>query len=97
LHVAGAYDIPLTAKVLAERADVDAVVAIGCIIQGETGHDELIAHATARTLHELALRTDKPVGLAVTGPRMTEAQAWARLDAAAFAVGSVLEQHVLRA
>jgi 6,7-dimethyl-8-ribityllumazine synthase len=97
LRVPGAFDTPLAAQRLLQRGDVDAVVVIGCIIQGETGHDELIAHATARTLHELALRTDKPVGLAVTGPRMTEAQAWARLDAAAFAVGSVLEQHVLRA
>jgi 6,7-dimethyl-8-ribityllumazine synthase len=92
LHVAGAYDIPLTAKVLAERADVDAVVAIGCIIQGETGHDQLIAREVARKLADLAFQAEKPIGLAVTGPRMTKAQAEARIHVARHAVAAVTQQ-----
>jgi 6,7-dimethyl-8-ribityllumazine synthase len=92
LHVAGAYDIPLTAKMLAVRADVDAVVAIGCIVQGETGHDELIAREVARKLADLAFTVEKPVGLAVTGPRMTKAQAEARIHVARHAVAAVTQQ-----
>ncbi|HUR26454.1 MAG TPA: 6,7-dimethyl-8-ribityllumazine synthase [Candidatus Thermoplasmatota archaeon] len=92
LHVAGAFDIPLTAKMLAVRADVDAVVAIGCIIQGETGHDELIAREVARKLADLAFLVEKPVGLAVTGPRMTKAQAEARIHVARHAVTAVTQQ-----
>lgn len=92
VQVPGAFDTPLAAQTLLGRDDVDGVVVIGCIIQGETGHDELIAHATATTLQALALRFEKPVGLAITGPRMTEVQAWARLEAGAFAVASVVEQ-----
>jgi 6,7-dimethyl-8-ribityllumazine synthase len=92
LHVAGAFDIPLTAKVLAERADVDAVVAIGCIIQGETGHDTLIAREVARKLADLAFQAEKPIGLAVTGPRMTHAQALARVHAGRHAVSAVTQQ-----
>jgi 6,7-dimethyl-8-ribityllumazine synthase len=92
LHVAGAFDIPLTAKMLAVRADVDAVVAIGCIIQGETGHDELIAREVARKLADLAFMAEKPIGLAVTGPRMTKAQAEARVHVARHAVTAVTQQ-----
>jgi 6,7-dimethyl-8-ribityllumazine synthase len=92
LHVAGSFDIPLTAKALAARADVDAVVAIGCILQGETGHDELIARECARKLADLAWDTGKPVGLAVIGPRVTKAQAEARIHVARHAVAAVTQQ-----
>jgi 6,7-dimethyl-8-ribityllumazine synthase len=92
LHVAGAFDIPLTAKALAMRDDVDAVVAIGCIIQGETGHDQIIARECARKLSDLAYESGKPVGLAVTGPRMTKAQAEARIAVARHAVAAVTQQ-----
>ena len=92
LHVAGAFDIPLTAKMLAVRSDVDAVVAIGCIIQGETGHDEVIAREVARKLADIAFMAEKPVGLAVTGPRMTKAQAEARIHVARHAVSAVTQQ-----
>jgi 6,7-dimethyl-8-ribityllumazine synthase len=97
VRVPGAYDTPLATQHLLKRDDVDGVVVVGCIIQGETGHDELIAHATAKSLQELALRFEKPVGLAITGPRMTEAQAKARIDAGAFALASVALQHRLAA
>ena len=95
LEVPGAYDIPLAAKRLLQRDDIDAVVAIGCVIQGETGHDEAITQAMAQTLLALACNADKPVGLGVTGPRMTETQAWARVQNGAFAVQSVVAQHRL--
>jgi 6,7-dimethyl-8-ribityllumazine synthase len=92
LHVAGAFDIPLTAKALAALDDVDAVVAIGVIIQGETGHDQIIARECARKLSDLAYDSGKPVGLAVTGPRMTKAQAEARIAVARHAVAAVTQQ-----
>ncbi|MEK6974772.1 MAG: 6,7-dimethyl-8-ribityllumazine synthase [Candidatus Thermoplasmatota archaeon] len=81
-HVAGVYDVPLAAKVLARRDDVDAIVAVGCVIQGETGHDQLIAQECARKLADLSYDSEKPVGLAVTGPRMTRQAAEARVDTA---------------
>lgn len=92
-HVAGVYDVPLAAKVLARRGDVDAVVAVGCVIQGETGHDELIATECARKLADLSYDTEKPVGLAVTGPRMTREAAEARVGTAPLnAVEAVVKQ-----
>jgi 6,7-dimethyl-8-ribityllumazine synthase len=92
-HVAGVYDVPLAAKVLARRADVEAIVALGCVIQGETGHDQLIAQECARKLADLSYETEKPVGLAVTGPRMTREAAEARVDTAPLnAVEAVVKQ-----
>lgn len=93
VHVAGVFDIPLVAKALAARNDVDAVVAVGCVIQGETGHDQLIATECARKLADLTYESGKPVGLAVTGPRMTRIAAEARAGTAPkHAVEAVVKQ-----
>ncbi len=93
VHVAGVFDVPLAAKALARRADVDAIVAVGCVIQGETGHDQLIATECARKLADLSYETEKPVGLSVTGPRMTREAAEARTETAPrHAVEAVVKQ-----
>ena len=89
--VAGAYDLPFAiAKSLQDRSVV-AAVALGCIITGETKHDELIAHAAAKSLLDISLSQGKPVGLGITGPGQTEAQAAARVDRADAAVAAVLK------
>ena len=80
VHVGGVFDVPLAAKLLARRGDVDAVIAVGCVIQGETGHDQLIATEAARKLADLSYESEKPIGLAITGPRMTRAAAEARTE-----------------
>ena len=51
----GVYDLPLAAKVLLGRSDVDAVVALGAVIEGETQHDEIVMHQAARKLADLAV------------------------------------------
>lgn len=91
VHVPGVYDMPLAIKRLLERDDVDGVVLLGAVIKGETLHDELIAHATARAAIGLALEFGKPVGLGITGPGMTREQAIARLDNAKNAVEAVVK------
>ncbi|HIH15953.1 MAG TPA: 6,7-dimethyl-8-ribityllumazine synthase [Candidatus Diapherotrites archaeon] len=79
LHVPGAYDLPLAVKKLLQRRDVDAVVTLGAVIAGETGHDEVILSALAPALTQLSLEFMKPVALGVIGPA-TEAQAEARAE-----------------
>lgn len=90
LRVPGAWEIPLAVKRALARRDVDAVVAIGAIVRGETHHDALIAAAVADALMDLQLATGKPVGLGITGPGMTWEQAEARVDNAARAVAAVV-------
>lgn len=88
--VAGAYDLPYAVDRALARKDVVAAVAIGCIITGETKHDELIAHASAKSLLDVSIARGKPVGLGVTGPGQTEEQALARIDRADAAVEAVV-------
>ncbi len=94
-HVPGVFDIPLAAKLMLRRNDIDALVVVGAVVQGETGHDVLIARETARKLADLAYDIEKPVGLGITGPGMTEPQAQARVNSGAHAVDSVVQQHRL--
>lgn len=90
IHVFGIYDMPPIIKRLLRRDDVDAVVLIGAVIKGETQHDEVIAHAVANAASSLAVEFEKPVGLGITGPGMTDEQAEARIGNAANAVEAVV-------
>ncbi|HEX2022590.1 MAG TPA: 6,7-dimethyl-8-ribityllumazine synthase [Candidatus Thermoplasmatota archaeon] len=89
----GVFDTPLPVKRLLKRKDVDAVVVIGAVIQGETGHDQIVAQHASRKAADLSLEHDKPVGLAITGPGMTRLQAEARIDAGKHAVEAVVRVH----
>jgi len=67
IRVAGAFDMPLAVKKLLMDKSVDAVVALGAVVKGETAHDEVIAKNTARALSDLSLEFRKPVGFGVIG------------------------------
>jgi riboflavin synthase len=67
IHVAGTFDIPLAAKKLLMDKDIDAIVALGAVVKGETGHDEVIVKNTARALGDLSLEFRKPVGFGIIG------------------------------
>ncbi|ACX73086.1 6,7-dimethyl-8-ribityllumazine synthase [Methanocaldococcus vulcanius M7] len=78
--VPGVFDMPLAVKKLLEKKDIDAVVTIGCVIEGETEHDEIVVHNAARKIADLSLQYDKPVALGISGPGMTRLQAEERVD-----------------
>jgi 6,7-dimethyl-8-ribityllumazine synthase len=78
--VPGSYDMPIAVTELLRREEVDAVVALGAVIQGETGHDEVVAHQTARKLMDLSVQYNKPVALGIIGPGATRSQAQERID-----------------
>ncbi|MCR5821570.1 MAG: 6,7-dimethyl-8-ribityllumazine synthase [Bacteroidales bacterium] len=61
LRVPGTYELSYAANVLAQRNDIDAVICIGCVIQGETRHFEFICQAVSQGLTNVALRTNKPI------------------------------------
>ena len=91
LRVPGVFDLPLIVDQALMRSDVDAAVALGTVITGQTGHDVLIAHAAVQSLSQLGLKHAKPVTLGVTGPGQTHAQAQARVDRADAAVHAAVE------
>ena len=78
-HVPGIFDMPLIIDKLLQRNDVDAVVTLGAVIKGQTKHDELIAHSTARNIAKLSIKHQKPVSLGISGPGMAVRQAYARI------------------
>ncbi len=87
----GVYDMPLAVQALFRRADVDAVVALGAVIEGETSHDEVVMNQAARKLADLALEFDKPLGLGISGPGETRLQAQDRIENAGNAVRAVVK------
>ena len=78
-RVPGAYDMPIIVDSLLSKKDVDGVVTLGAIIKGQTKHDEVISHSTAKSLTELSLKHKKPVSLGISGPGMQERHAYARI------------------
>ena len=90
VEVPGSYDSPLAADRLARRDDIDAVVALGAIVTGDTDHDRVIADAAAQGLTDVSLRRDTPVALGITGPGMSQAEAEERIEYGASAVRSAI-------
>jgi 6,7-dimethyl-8-ribityllumazine synthase len=95
VRVPGTFEIPLAVQRLLGRADVDAAVAIGAVIKGETLHDEALMAAVPMALLNVGLRSSKPVGLGITGPGMTDEQALARVEKGAEAVDAAMAMHEL--
>ena len=59
--VPGSFELPLGAQWLFENKDVDAVLCIGCVIQGETRHFDFICHSVSNGIMDLNLKFSKPV------------------------------------
>lgn len=77
LSVPGALEVPIALKALAETGDHDALVAIGCVIRGETYHFELVANESGAGVTRVALDTGVPIANAILTCE-NETQAWAR-------------------
>jgi 6,7-dimethyl-8-ribityllumazine synthase len=76
-QVPGAFEIPLAAKRAALSKRFDAIVAIGCVIRGETAHFEYISHVASTGIAQVGLETGVPVTFGVLTVD-TDEQAMAR-------------------
>ena len=88
--VPGAFELPLAAMALAKTRRYACVVALGCIVRGETPHFEFIASEAASGLQLAALETGVPVAFGVLTVDVIE-QAEARVSKGAEAVRTALE------
>ena len=95
LYTPGTFDMPLAVKKMVSENDkeneVDAVVTLGCIIEGATDHDNMIASQLTRKIMDLSLEYGKPVTLGVSGPGMTRLEAQERIDYAKRAVEAAVK------
>ncbi len=71
-NVPGSFELSFGAQVFAQKEDIDAVIAIGCVIQGETKHNDYINHAVAQGLTNVSLKYNKPVIFGVLTPNTYE-------------------------
>ena len=91
VKVPGVFDMGLAIKKLLERDDIDGVVTLGAVIEGETEHDEIVMQHAARKIADLAIEYGKPVSLGISGPGMTRLQAEERIERAKSAVEAVVK------
>jgi 6,7-dimethyl-8-ribityllumazine synthase len=75
--VPGALEVPVALMTMADSEDYDALIAIGCIIRGETYHFELVANESGAGITRVSLDHQIPVANAILTVE-SEAQAWAR-------------------
>jgi 6,7-dimethyl-8-ribityllumazine synthase len=79
LLVPGALEIPVVLKAMAESGDYDALIALGCIIRGETYHFELVANESGAGVTRVSLDHRIPIANAILTVE-NESQAWARAE-----------------
>jgi len=77
--VPGALEIPIALLVLAASEEHDALIAIGCVVRGETYHFELVANQSGAGVTRVALDHEIPIANAILTVE-NEAQAWARVE-----------------
>ena len=65
IRVPGSFEIPIAAKHAAMSKKYDGIVALGCVLRGETPHFEYISRAVSDGLQHVALETGIPVGFGV--------------------------------
>ncbi len=65
VRVPGAFEIPLALKAMAESKKYDALIALGCVIRGETPHFEYVAGECAKGLSQVSMSHNLAVGFGV--------------------------------
>jgi 6,7-dimethyl-8-ribityllumazine synthase len=90
LVVPGAFELPAAAATLARSGRYACVVALGCVIRGETAHFEFVAGEAAAGLRQVSVETGVPVAFGVITAETTE-QAQARVENGAAAARAALE------
>ena len=76
-RVPGAYELPMGARILAASGTWNAIICLGCVIKGETKHDEYISNAVSNGLMQLGLTINTPVIFGLLTPN-DQSQAEAR-------------------
>ena len=77
--VPGALEVPLALNAMAQSDRFDALIALGCIIRGETYHFELVANESGAGVSRVSLEHELPIANAILTVE-NEAQAWARAE-----------------
>jgi 6,7-dimethyl-8-ribityllumazine synthase len=91
MRVPGALEIPVALQAMAEKGGYDALVALGCVIRGETYHFELVANESAAGVSRVALDYQLPVANAILTTENLEQAVARQLDKGRDAARVVVE------
>ncbi|MDP1884413.1 MAG: 6,7-dimethyl-8-ribityllumazine synthase [Candidatus Moranbacteria bacterium] len=73
--VPGAFEIPLACQKLAQTKKYDGIIALGCVIKGDTDHYHYVSSGSIRGVMDVMLKTDLPIGLGIiTTANLKQAQ-----------------------
>jgi len=101
VRVPGAFELPLAARKLAASGRYDAVIALGCVIRGDTAHFDFVAGEAARGIADAARDTGVPVifGVLTTEnvEQAVERASPARMDKGGEAMEAALEMSLVLA
>ncbi len=64
-NVPGAFELPLACKVLAESKKYHAIIALGCVIRGDTPHFDYVCNTSAMGIQQASLETNIPIAFGV--------------------------------
>ena len=92
-NVPGSFELPLAAQWMASDNTIDAVICLGCVIQGETPHFDYICQAVSQGITQVSLQSNKPVIFGV----LTTANKSQALDRAGGKYGNKGEEAALTA
>lgn len=95
VHVPGAFELPLACEAMAARGGLDAIVALGCVIRGETTHYDYVCEAAEQGLVAVGLQHRLPVLFGVLTTENGE-QAFARAGGAKGNKGAEIALDALR-
>jgi 6,7-dimethyl-8-ribityllumazine synthase len=91
VKVPGVFDMPLAVKKMIMRDDVDCIVTLGTVIEGQTEHDEIVIQHASRKIADLGVEYEKPVALGIAGPGMSRLEAHKRVEYAKRAVEAAVK------
>ena len=90
IQVPGALEIPLALQMLVQAGGVDGLVAIGCVVRGDTYHFEIVCNESCRGVSDVALTTGLPIANAILTVE-NQAQAVERIEKGRDAARVVVE------
>ncbi len=65
VHVPGSFELPVAAKTLLKQRNCDAIICLGCVIKGDTEHDQFINQAISNSIAQLGIISGKPITFGV--------------------------------
>lgn len=90
-HVPTVFNVPFAAQQVIAEGNVDVVVVLGAIVEGDTKRDVVLGHQVTRALLTLGMNAGVPISPGLSGPGMQASEAFDRVDYGRSAMSNAYE------